>query len=313
VKRGDCARVGATLIAVTAVVACLEGRQQPVFRSSVDGVSVSVSVRDGNRAVAGLTAADFELLDNGVRQQIEALSVETQPIDVTLLLDVSRSVEGQRLDQLKRSVVETAQLLRPADRLRLIAVQHELHQVFPFEPGGATPDVTQLQARGGTALFDGLAAALMRNAEPDRRQLIVCYTDGQDTISILDLDSLTKIASFADAVVHIVVPVTTTVRARGASAIVVAAPLGEVAGRTGGQLFTVDFAAPITQAFARAIEEFRTSYVLRYVPAGVKAGGYHELTVRVTSGTYTVRARRGYAGIEQDGGRPILATPARDR
>jgi hypothetical protein len=45
--------------------------QPPVFRSSVNLVLVDVVVRDRSGAVAkGLTADDFELLEDGVRQQI---------------------------------------------------------------------------------------------------------------------------------------------------------------------------------------------------------------------------------------------------
>jgi VWFA-related protein len=273
-----------------------QGQQAPVFRSTVEGVSVSVSVRSASKPVQGLKTSDFELLDNGVPQRIEALSVETLPIDVTLLLDLSRSVAGQRLERLKLSVVETAQLLGKDDRLRLIGVQHVLHQIFPFQAGGTRPPVDNLVAQGGTALYDGLSAAMMRAAEPDRRQLIVAYTDGQDTISILSLDEAREIAGFADAVVHIVVPIP-NLKGRSAMGLVPDADLlSDLAGRTGGQLFWVDYSAPITDAFKEAISQFRTSYVLRYVPTGVPPGGWHDLTVHVKGGSYDVRARKGYNG-----------------
>ena len=72
--------------------------------------------------------------------------------------------------------------------------------------------------------------------------------------------------------------------------------LSDLARRTGGELFWVDAGAPITLAFKRAIDEFRTSYVLRYLPTGVGKDGWHEISVRVKSGTYDVKARKGYSG-----------------
>jgi len=50
--------------------------------------------------------------------------------------------------------------------------------------------------------------------------------------------------------------------------------------------------------FLRALDEFRTSYVLRYTLQGVKRAGWHDLSVRIVKpGTnYSVRARRGYIG-----------------
>lgn len=263
---------------------------QTVFRANVDGVSVSVSVRSAGKPVPNLTAADFELTDNGVAQQIAAVSVEALPIDVTLLLDASGSVEGRRLERLKQAVGETAQLVRAEDQLRLIAMQHALLQIFPFQAGGISPPLNNLTARGGTSLLDGLSAALMRAAEPDRRQLIVVYTDGRDTISVLPATAVREIAGIADAVVHFVVP--TTGRAREATTVT----LFELASRTGGQVFQVAQNSPIAEAFARALSEFRTSYVLRFTPTGVSRGGWHEIGVRVKTGDYEIRARRGYEG-----------------
>jgi hypothetical protein len=279
---------------VVAVAAVTASQQQPVFRETVGGVSVSVSVYQGDKSVSGLKAADFELLDNGVPQTISAFSVETQPIDVTLLLDLSRSVIGRRLERLKVGVGEMADLLRKEDRLRLISVQHELRLVFPFQPGGTKPNVDKVTAFGGTALFDGLAAAMMRPSELDRRQFIVAYSDGIDTISFLDLDAVREIAGGTDAVVQILVPIAFDGRGRPQGSIPQAVQINEQAARTGGKLFWVDFAAPVGMAFKQAVADFRTSYVLRFMPTGVSKDGWHELTVRVKSGTYEVRARKGY-------------------
>jgi VWFA-related protein len=270
-------------------------QQTPVFRAEGDAVIVNVSVRGGNQPVSGLKAADFELLDSGVKQSIQEFSIERQPIDVTLLLDVSRSVEGARLEQLKTSVVETSQLLRQEDRLQLIGVQHWLHQIFPFQPGGSRPPVDALTATGGTALYDGIAAGMMVPPERDRRRLIIAYTDGQDTISALSLAALEDLSGFSDAVLQLVVP---TLRGGASRSDSTSGPpvVARIATRTGGQLFSMNNAGRITDTFKQAIDDFRTSYVLKYFPAGVKHGGYHELEVKVTTGKYDVRARKGYGG-----------------
>ncbi len=287
--------VAVCALMVAAISAAATPAQQPVFRSTVEGITVSVSVRQGDKSIAGLTAADFELLDNGVAQTISAFSVETQPIDVTLLLDLSRSVAGRRLERLKFGVIEMAELLRKEDRLRLISVQHELRLVFPFQPGGTKPNVESVTAFGGTALYDGLAAAMMRPTEPDRRHFIVAYTDGIDTISFLDLDTVRDVAGSTDAVVQILVPVAFDGRGRPQGSIPQAQLINDLAARTGGQLYWVDFGAPVGATFKQAVSDFRTSYVLRFLPAGVSKDGWHELTVRVKGGPYEVRARKGYA------------------
>ena len=276
-------------------VACVTGavaasaQQQPVFRASVEGVSVTVSVRKGGAPVAGLTAADFEVFDNKVPQKISTFTVEALPVDVTLLLHVSRSIAGYRLEWLRSSVREAAGLLKADDRLRLIAVQHALRELAPPQ------DVETLVATGGTALYDALAASLMRPSQADRRQLVIAFTTGVDTISILGLETVESIASLADAVVHLVVPVAGSGSARK-SLLADAAPLSNLVARTGGQVFPADADAPIGGAFTRAIEEFRTSYVLRYVPQGVARDGWHDISVTVKGGPFEIRARKGYGG-----------------
>lgn len=285
----------AVLLAIgIAAAATAASAQQAVFRAEAAGVSVTVSVRSADKAVSHLTADDFVVTDNGTPQRVSSVSVETLPVDVTLLLDLSRSVSGPRLERLKYSVLETSKLLRPVDRVRLVALQHELRQVFGYQAGGTRPPIEQLTAFGGTSLYDGLAAAMMREGEPDRRQLIVACTDGDDTISILPESAVRDIAGFADAVVHVIIPV---LGGKGPKALAspAARTLNEVAVRTGGQLFWIDPSAPMSDAFRIALDEFRTSYVLRYTPSGQLAPGWHEVNVAVKGGPYNVRARKGYS------------------
>ena len=44
------------------------------------------------------------LLANGVRQTVMDVSYDTMPIDITIALDISLSVEGERLEQLRREL-----------------------------------------------------------------------------------------------------------------------------------------------------------------------------------------------------------------
>jgi Ca-activated chloride channel family protein len=279
----------------TLIVSSVRGQRQTSFRGGIDVVTVDVSVRDHNKPVSGLTAADFEVLDNGVPQ---AVTLESQtarlPVDVTLLLDVSGSVEGSILDRLKRGVRDTAALLEPTDRLRLLAMRQTSNSVFSWQPGGQAPNVDALRAGGGTALYDGLIAAMVHPTSVERRQLIVGLTDGQDTLSIMDAAAAHEVALRTDAVVHLLVP--TNVKPGGKSAVLGVAPLNDLVSPTGGQLFVFPIAESISTEFKAAIDDFRTSYVLRYTPTDVVHGGWHDLTVRVKTGQYLVRARKGYDG-----------------
>ena len=73
----------------------------PTFTTSVEAVYVDVFVTRDGQPVAGLTAKDFEVSDNGVRQDVSLVSVEAVPIVAVMVFDVSASVAGVRLDDLR--------------------------------------------------------------------------------------------------------------------------------------------------------------------------------------------------------------------
>ena len=301
--------------------------QERVFRSGVDGITIAVSVRSNNRPVMGLTAGDFELTDNGVRQDLTTIAAEKVPLDLTLLLDLSSSVDGPLLQRLKSAVADTAALLRADDRIRLVAISQVLREVFSLRARDHAMPLDTLSAEGATALYDGMAATMMRPTEPGRRQLIVAFTDGRDSTSIIDEKTAKEIARLTDAVVDIVVPVAAappetgsrrlsqrggsidslmgaenlTVGGRGAlnrtDDRAVPRVLSELVGPTSGQVFPLAANDSISGVFKTMLDDFRASYVLQYMPRGVADEGWHEVLVSVRKHPkYEIRARKGYQG-----------------
>ena len=127
--------------------------QAPTFRGSAGFVSVDVSVHQRGRPITGLTARDFELLDNGVPQAIDAIDVA---------LDVSSSVTGDVLDQLRRSVGQLRADLGGGDRLRLTTFNTRVTRLTEFSspPSAIDAAFLQIRATGATAIFDAIAVAL---------------------------------------------------------------------------------------------------------------------------------------------------------
>lgn len=304
---------------VLAAGAAVDGQ---VFRAGVDGITVVASVRQGNRPVGGLTAADFQLTDNGVAQTISSVSAEKVPLDLTLLLDLSSSVDGPQLERLKKAVTDTADLLRADDRIRLVAISQVIHEVFGFRSRSSPIVLDGLRAEGATSLYDGLAAMMMRPAEPGRRQLVVAFTDGRDSTSIVDEKTALEIARRTDSVVSIVVPVASEEAAvsrrlaqrntvdslRGAANVSagrgpiigadgIPTALSRLVAPTGGLVIPLGTGESVSRVFKTTLEDFRASYVLQYTAEGVPAEGWHELSVTVKRrGRYDIRARKGYMG-----------------
>lgn len=278
--------------------------QRATFRSGVDGVLVSVSVRNQNRPVAGLMKDDFTLRDNGVVQPILDATIETRPLDVVFFIDLSGSVTSDQLDGLRRTVTEVAGRLKPGDRCALDTFTRRILERAPLASPPIAFDLTRPDkphARD-TSLADALALALVSAPSPDRRQLAIVLTDARDNASFFDLDAVQGASKFSDRALDIVV-------SRGSGLQQVAArsveppaeferrleTLAAIASATGGRLTSVAGSGDAGPAFLDAIDELRTSYVLRYMPAGVAPDGWHELSVRITGvPDDEVRARQGY-------------------
>ncbi len=313
------------------------GDQPAVFRAEVDAVSVDVSVRSGGRPVIGLTAKAFVLLDNGVRQQIEIVDVEAVPLDVSLLIDTSGSASGF-VDQLKSDVRTISSLLRPGDRLRLLTIDSYVNEILPMQPPTGRQEPRPLTANGLTALYDALAASMLRPTDANRRQIVIAITDGIDTVSALELPALRAVAERSEATLHIARLNAENVRSLMAfqcQNMGWCSPskrfwipfqeehpdlLAEIARMTGGELHEPGIltGSDPVGIFKRILEDVRQSYVLRFMPSGAGRAGWHALTVRVPGApSYVVRARRGYAyGVtgppaEARNAAPIWASGAR--
>jgi Ca-activated chloride channel homolog len=275
--------------------------QQAKFTSGIDVVTIDVAARDGGKVVTGLTAADFVVLDNGVKQDISDVTYGKLPIDITVALDVSYSVTGQQLQRLRVAVGQLMRDLGKDDHLRLMLFNERVRRVADF-----TSDVKSVEdailsatAGGATAVFDTLSVAIVSADHPDRRQLIVLFTDGSDSMSFTDPKTLIDVAHHSNVTVSAVLPIATS-----SSMVRVNLPPSaneqlkvyrQLAADTGGVIVPLAVRTDVTSTFAKALDEFRSSYVLHFSPKGVERKGFHDLTVTVPANPkLTIRARKGY-------------------
>jgi VWFA-related protein len=272
----------------------LMGPQLPVFRSSTEAVVVDVSVSRDGRPVTGLNAGDFRLTDNGSIQTITEVVRETLPIDVTLVLDLGSSIEGPALDALRRAVDDVLARLQPDDRAGLVVFDQRIREVVDFERKRLQIIVDpSARARGPTALLDALAVSLVRPTDPARRSMAIAFTDGKDFGSFLDEPDLVDVAARGGVTVFIVAVTdgTSRVPQRPANP----ALLRALAEATGGAVTVLQRDQDLGGSFVAAVDDFRTSYVLRYTPTGIRAAGWHAIEVGLArQGGAVVRARKGY-------------------
>ena len=273
-------------------------QQAPTFRSRADAVAVDVSVRDGSKVLANLTVDDFEVLDNDVPQQVHDVSFGKVPIDVTIVLDVSQSVTGMTLQRLTRAVLQLMRDLNKEDRLKLMTFNMRVSRSVDFtkDPAEISRALMLAQGGGGSSVWDALAVALVSASEPNRRQLVVLFSDAMDTSSTLDAETLISVAQRTTASLSAVVATAGSGRAGAFFLAPSSSVLQRLAVETGGGVFPIGPVNPdLTAAFRRAVDQFRSSYVLHFTPTGVERTGFHTLKVAVKGKPkVTITARRGY-------------------
>ncbi len=280
----------AVVLAIVGVILFPSGHgraaaQQPTFSVAVDLVSVDVLVSQAGRSVAGLTAQDFGLQDNGVPQRIESVSVETVPLDVMLVLDTSESMTGPRLRHLTEAGRAALAALRPRDRAALLTFceRTTLRAALSSDRAVAMRALDEVAASGRTSLFDALYAALSLRRPGPTRAMVLVFSDGDDNASWLGGRQALRVAHESDAVVYAVgLPGS----ARG--------DLKRIAEETGGELIPADTTEQLKSVFVRVLREMQARYVLTYYPRGVAREGWHTLSVALTDKRADVRARRGY-------------------
>jgi VWFA-related protein len=282
-----------------------------VFRSGVDAVRVDVLVARGGRPVAGLSSADFELRDNGVVQDIEAVAVEDVPVTLTLVLDVSESVEGRPLQDLRSAIAAAADALSRDDRLSLFTFSHQvgLAAAPTADLEGVRAAARAVTAGGATSLYDAVLAALVMRERIEGRAVMLVFSDGADTASWLDPRRVLAAAQRSDVVVYAVALRDFFEREdrnailqdrrerqlfRDEPSLYPKQFLPLLAEDTGGALLVAGRSDRLRDTFVRVVNEFKSRYILTYTPRGVDAAGWHSIAVTLTEGRADITARRGY-------------------
>lgn len=267
---------------------------QPHFTTRAEFVRVDTLVTNRGTSVVGLRGDDFELRDNGVLQQVTVTDASALPVDVAMALDVSSSVGGPRLVNLKSAATGLVDSLRPGDRVALVSFNDLLllHATLTDDFSRVRKLIDGMSANGRTSLRDAAYAALLQSDPNAGRALVVLFTDGQDVSSWLGDDALIDTAKRINAVVYSVAleaAKDTKYDTRQDDI------LDELPRMTGGRRFSADHPERLREVFTTILNEFRQRYILSYTPRGVDQAGYHVLDVRLTRGHKgEIRARPGY-------------------
>jgi Ca-activated chloride channel family protein len=297
-----------------------EGRAD--IRVDVGLVPVTCAVTDRNGVpVKDLTAADFELHDNGRVQKIDQVWQESDlPLTVGLIVDVSGS-QSAFIDKHRRTAgLFLTQVIRPQDRAFIVTVgpdvklladltaspeelrkgldRMEMFQHFGSQFGESCEALVPLRGCGGTALWNGVyAAAGQKMRWVHGRKALIILSDGLDTGSPHSLSDVVESVQESATVVyaikyvdHDLTPGQAGVSSRRANL----RGMERLTDETGGFTFP-DPEDNLSQIFSKIEQDLRNQYVLGFSPPPeARDGRFHKLEVKMTRPEVTVRARAGY-------------------
>ena len=277
-------RLGRACMLMSCLAAATEAwAGQAAFRSSVEAVEVDVAVTRGGTMVGGLTAQNFTVTDNGVVQNVTAALLSAQPLRLTLVLDVSKSVSGDRLKSLIKGSRALVQALRPEDQASLITFSHRATSVVPMGRDRSAIDdaLAKLSGEGATALRDAAYLGLANASDDHSRALLLLFSDGADTTSFLTEDTVLESAKRSNAVVHAVHFHPDDF-------------LNRLARISGGRTWSAQSDRQLEELFGRVLDEMRARYLLTYSPSGPQKPGWHQIKVSLKGARGDVIAKQGY-------------------
>lgn len=150
---------------------------------------------------SGATSSEYVLLRISTGKEPEVLGMALPRLTAVLVLDVSGSMQGTPVAQVKDAVTRMAAILGDDDSLGVVAFSTSARTVTPIRRLGnqnarlsAQHGAESLQADGYTNISAGLshAALLFSPRVPDERQMILLLSDGQPNVGTQNLPGLSS-------------------------------------------------------------------------------------------------------------------------
>jgi Ca-activated chloride channel family protein len=274
---------------------------QERFRGGVDLVSLNVTVTEGAKYVADLDEQDFELFEDGVRQQPTFFSKGEEPIALAVLIDTSASMEG-KIDTAQEAAIGFARRMRPRDVMQVVQFdgQVSILQAFTNDVAALERAIRRATVRGSTALYNAIYVSLKdlkkvraRGSEDIRREAIVVLSDGDDTSSLVAYDEVLDLAKRSETAIYAIGlrPHDGPKREFKEAEFV----LRQLSQETGGRVFYPGSVAELPKIYEQIAQELSSQYSIGYVSKNTaRNGAWRRVNVRVTRPGLVARTRQGY-------------------
>jgi VWFA-related protein len=273
-----------------------------------------------NKLVSELEKGDFKIWDDKAQQEIRYFSKQTDlPLRIGMLLDTSNSIRDRIKFEQDASINFLFSVLRRNKDEAFVMTFDDEPQVlqgFTGDAGALRDQITKTRAGGGTAIYDAVYEACVRElSHPPRppgdqpdvvRRVMILISDGEDNLSTRTRADAIEMAQRTSVVIYTISTSTQWISLSQTDPNKMGDRkyhltdgdkiLQEMAEETGGRAFFPYHVDDLDQSFQDIGDELRNQYSIAYLPTNyVLDGRYHKIRIEVPEHKgYQVRARRGY-------------------
>jgi Ca-activated chloride channel family protein len=293
------------LLLATALVAPLVvGAQQPAFRSAIDVVSMNVTVTDAtNRYITDLTEKDFEIFEDGVKQELTLFNRSNLPVALSLLIDTSSSMED-RMVIAQNAAIGFVRKLRPTDLGEVIGFDSraEVLQKFTSDVNELEQAIRKTVAGGSTSMnnaiyisLKGLKKIPIRQEDEIRRQAIILLSDGEDTSSLVTFEDVLDLARRSETAIYAIGLMEEGAAGQSKGFREATYALRQLSNDTGGRAFFPSDPKILASVYGQIYDELSSQYTIGYTSKNPRRdGAWRRLVVRVARPNVQARTKQGY-------------------
>jgi Ca-activated chloride channel family protein len=275
-----------------------------VLRADVEEVVLNCTVLDGSKLVQDLKGENFQVFEDGVKQNVISFQHTDLPVSIALVIDNSGSMYKKR-PSVNKSALDLVAASNPQDEAFVVNFSDEafIDQEFTSDMNKLRDGLSHIDSRGGTALYDAVVASADKLVSDAKRpkQVIVLITDGEDNASTLNLEqTIRRVQELSGPVIYSIGLLFGDEMSR-AEVRHARRAMEMLSTETGGLAFFPKSMEDVDQIAAQVARDIRSQYTIGYhstkpttepgfrrVSVTAEAKGMNKLTVRTRTGYFPV-------------------------
>ena len=219
---------------------------------------------------------------------------EQRPISISLVVDVSDSMEGVPLRQAQDSVLTFLDYVdfEGGDRVELAEIGTDAYVVLPYtqDLDLLAAGVNSRETAGMTALFDAAYNAVVRAYAQPGQKAVVIFTDGQENGSIRTAEEVVSLSLSTGISIYLV----------GVGGDTDTRMLEYLANETGGSYFFSPTAADLSGIYEEVYDSEKDLYSVSFEATSTDGAPAAEVMLNVVSENYSGDATKTFSATAGD-------------